>query len=79
MSKPQLFRYTHDDRIMAAFAVEDGDRVMVVGDPDNGSYEWVIRTPTGIDRHSDDGYGIPGIALRDALIAYYGLPDEVTA
>jgi len=37
-----------------------GNEVVVVGDPQNGSYEWLIRTPAGgVVQHSDDGYGDP--------------------
>lgn len=55
-----------------------GDRIEVVGDGDNGCYEWVIwqREKVGavhrITQHSDDGYGCSGIALRDGLIVYHG-------
>jgi hypothetical protein len=52
------------------------DCVEVVGDPDNGCYEWIIRTLEGVLEHSDCGYGMPSVALRDGLIAYYGLPED---
>lgn len=50
--------------------IEEGISVQAVGDPRNGAYEWVIRTPDWI-KHSDSGYGAPGSALRDGLITYY--------
>jgi hypothetical protein len=49
-----------------------GTRIEVVGDSDNAAYEWIIRNADGsVQAHSDDAYGIPEVALRDALIAYY--------
>lgn len=48
--------------------------VVIVGAPDEGCYEWMIRTKNGVEEYSDLGYGDPGIALRDGLIAFYGLP-----
>lgn len=55
-----------------------GDSIEVVGDPDNASYEWVVRRGDEI-KHSDCGYGHSSIALRDALIDYYGLPTSETS
>ncbi|WP_397384719.1 hypothetical protein [Prosthecobacter sp.] len=45
-----------------------GTRLLVVGDPDNGCYEWVIITSSKVAAHSNDGYGISEVALRDGLI-----------
>ena len=53
---------------------DESDHILVVGDPDNGGYEWCIERDGKVDAHSDKGYGIATIALRDGLIAYYGLP-----
>jgi hypothetical protein len=78
MNRPQ-FHYTNVRKTLHSLPAEMDDLIEVVGDPDNGCYEWIIRTPAGIERHSDEGYGIPLVALRDALIAYYGLPDEGVA
>ena len=55
-----------------------GDAIEVVGDPDNASYEWLVRRGDEI-KHSDCGYGHSTIALRDALVEYYGLPTSETA
>ena len=48
------------------------DHVVVVGDPDNASYEWLIRTPNGERERSNSNYGSPEAALRDGLTAYLG-------
>lgn len=46
-------------------------------DPVIGGYEWLIRTERGrIKQHSDCGYGIAAIALRNGLIAYFGMPQD---
>lgn len=45
----------------------------VVGNPEWASYEWVIRRGGEVE-HSDCGYGIAAVALRDGLVAYYGVP-----
>lgn len=45
-----------------------GTRMLVVGDPDNGGYEWVILISGKVADHSNDGYGISEVALRDGLI-----------
>lgn len=52
----------------------DGHVLFVVGDPDNGSYEWVIQHGAELE-HSNCGYSIPFVALRDGLIAYWGSPE----
>lgn len=45
-----------------------GIRLLIVGDPDCGGYEWVILTSGKVQSHSNDGYGISEVALRDGLI-----------
>jgi hypothetical protein len=45
-----------------------GTRLLIVGDPDCGGYEWVILTSGKVESHSNDGYGISEVALRDGLI-----------
>lgn len=46
------------------------DSIEVIGLPDEASYEWLLRTPTGIQHQSRFGYGAPEVALRDGLIFY---------
>ena len=46
-------------------------RVKVIGDPENGAYEWCIEDSHGLS-YSDCGYGIPEVALRDGLTFYWG-------
>lgn len=45
-----------------------GTRLLIVGDPDCGGYEWVILISGKVESHSNDGYGISEVALRDGLI-----------
>lgn len=80
MVKRIRFSYTPNEglRTFHTIGVGSQDTVEVVGDGDNASYEWVIRTPSGVAQHSDCGYGMPEVALRDGLIAYLGLPSRGT-
>ena len=44
--------------------------IEVYGDPDNAWYEWRVLGKYGVQAQSKNAqYGIPEIALRDALIA----------
>ena len=76
-----VMRYT-DHRHLTLIHRIDGDSgedsIEVVGDPDNASYEWVVRCGDEI-KHSDCGYGMASIALRDALIEYHGDRTNETA
>jgi|GEM_PF-6470061 len=45
-----------------------GTHLLIVGDPDSGGYEWVILVSGKVQSHSNDGYGISEVALRDGLI-----------
>lgn len=52
------------------------DFVEVVGDPDNASYEWLIRRGDKVLEHSNCGYGMASIALRDGLVKHFGAPEK---
>ncbi len=76
-SGPKLqFRYTRPDRLVVLHELRGspGWSVRVVGDPDNGCYEWVIERPFSLEA-SNCGYGDSDIALRDGLVAMHGMPD----
>jgi hypothetical protein len=70
------FRYTDfsASELLHFVSVGKNGWVAVIGEPDSGSYEWVIRhdgefhgqTDVYYD-HSDSGYGCPESALRDGL------------
>lgn len=67
------FQYVARDRVrlLKDLSGHGTDRIQVVGDPDNASYEWVIRDEAGkIIEYSDSGYGSTLVALRDGLAAY---------
>lgn len=66
--------YTNGARLKVLYDLpmdDDATRVKVIGEPDNGAYEWCIEGPDGIT-YSDCGYGIPECALRDGLAAWWG-------
>ena len=62
--------------ILHAIDIDGVTRVLVVGDPANGAYEWAIERNGKIEKHSDVGYGISFVALRDGLIQYWDLPHD---
>lgn len=72
-----VLHYTDDVRTLLTVECDGGLSVEVFGDGDNGSYEWRLVADNGlVEQHSDCGYGIPALALRDGLIAYYGPPEH---
>jgi hypothetical protein len=77
-------RYSTAEHVLHEIEVGDGYFVRVVGDADNGCYEWCIERPhqtpftkRSAIEFSDVGYGESAVALRDGLIAYYGLPTRL--
>lgn len=76
-------QYTEPECVLHELDLGDGFIIRVIGDPGNGCYEWLIERPEqSIRQHlefSDCGYGQSEIALRDGLIAYFGLPNAVKA
>lgn len=67
------FKYTNNVLELHRIPCGLDDAVLVVGDPDNAAYEWVIhRLGTGVLQHSDDAFGSPEAALRAGLNAYLG-------
>ena len=68
------FRYTGDSKVLMSIDVDMDAEVLIVGQPENGAYEWVIVNHGKVEQHSVCGYGQKSIALRDGLIAYHGSP-----
>lgn len=70
------FRFITETTVVHSIPVGTTDDVVqVVGEPENGVYEWVINDQDNDTRRfSDVGYGSPAVALRDGLIAALGLP-----
>lgn len=67
-----LFSGLHESRpVIHEICVARDVFVEVVGDGDNGCYDWVIRKEGKITQHSDDGYGEASLALRDGLLVYH--------
>jgi hypothetical protein len=84
LSKLDL-HYSEPCFVLHELDLGDGYFIRVIGDPDNGAYEWCVERPESAKRYgkpaieySDAGYGQTEIALRDGLIAYFGLPEEPT-
>lgn len=69
---PLIIRYADPARIRVLYEVQidAAEFVRVIGDPENGAYEWLIQTADYI-KHSDAGYGQSAIALRDGLFVYF--------
>jgi hypothetical protein len=61
---PTCLRVLHETQI--DFNVD----LKVVGNPENGTYEWLIQRENRLV-HSNCGYGMSSIALRDGLNAYF--------
>lgn len=61
------FKYTGDKVVVYRLDIEADYSVLVVGDPDMVTYEWVLLRSGDVVKHSDDGYGWWVPALRDAL------------
>lgn len=55
----------------------DGGIITVIGDPDNGAYEWCLVEHGVITEHSDCGYGMATVALRDGMIAYHPIESKL--
>jgi hypothetical protein len=69
-------RYSAPVKIIRQLDVDADARILVIGDGNVGAYEWAIEKDGSVEQHSDLGYGIADIALRDGLITYFGLPQS---
>lgn len=74
------FKYTDREYTRLLYRIPGhgfADSVEVIGDPANGSYEWVVRGEDGkIVEHSDSGYGSTFSAMRDGMAAYERVPND---
>lgn len=73
------FHYSANDNVRLLYRMpgyEDDHWVEVIGDPNGGGYEWVIRKAGKIIQHSDSGYGCTFIAMHDGMSVYESLPDS---
>jgi hypothetical protein len=66
--------YTNPKCVLHEFDLGDEFTLRVIGDPDNGGYEWVIESPASELKFSDCAYGQSAIALLDGLVAFFGTP-----
>lgn len=66
-------RYTEAKHLYAridlyGYVPESERFLLVVGDGDNGAYEWAVTSEAGkVARHSDEGFGGAVMALKAAL------------
>ncbi len=66
------FKYTYNAAEVRRLDLEDGDVLVIVGEPDMAFYEWVLIKGGEVAMHSDDGYCWELSALRDGLAWYTG-------
>lgn len=72
------FHYSANDNVLLLYRMPGydlGSWIDVIGDPNGGGYEWVIRKAEKIVEHSDCGYGSTLVAMHDGLAAYDSMPD----
>lgn len=74
-----IVRYCDPARVRVLYEVpiSDTESVKAIGDPENGGYEWLVQTRDWI-KHSDVGYGQSALALRDGLIYYFELWEQMS-
>lgn len=69
--------YTKDVKTLLSIQVDMGMTLEVFGEPDAANYEWRLVLDNGlVEQHSNVGYGVPAVALRDGLCAFLGVPEE---
>lgn len=66
--------YTTPELVFYRIYIDGTNTLLVIGGDGEGSYEWVALKGGALDKHSDCGYGMADIALRDGLIYCFGLP-----
>lgn len=71
------FHHTRIEAVVMSLPLEHECSAHVIGDPENAAYEFVILAGDQIVECSNDGYGSPLVALRDALIAHCGMPEQL--
>ena len=72
-------RYAHGHPAIFDVPVDAGpdSRIVVYGDGEMGWYAWQLRRGGQVVQDDPDaGYGSPEVALRDALIEVYGMPQQ---
>lgn len=67
------FKHTNNVAEVMRLDLEGGDLLVIRGEPDMASYEWVLINGGDSVAHSNDGYGWALAALRDGLAWYTGV------
>ena len=75
LARAMKLNYSTPELVFHRVEIDEHCAVLVIGGDGEGAYEWAIVKDGAIERHSDAGYGIPEIALRDGLIAVWGCPE----
>lgn len=71
-------KYSTPVKVLYEVPVDMKVTLLVIGDPDNAAYEWVlVRDDGSVISFSNQGCGSSSFSLRDGLIAYHGLPNEL--
>ena len=70
------FKYTNNALEVRRLDLEGGDVLVIVGEPDMASYEWVLIKEGDAVANSNGGYGWAAVAMRDGLAFYTGASDE---
>lgn len=76
--KLSMLKNSNPQRVFHELRIGHGTVLRVVGDPDNGGYEWVIESAGSELEFSDCAYGQSAVALCDGLIAIFGTPTPST-
>lgn len=76
MTNYLLQHFGKEAAILHAIDIDGVTRLLVVGDPDNGFYEWAIERNGKAEQHSRLEYTISFAALRDGLIEVWSLPRD---
>ena len=66
--------YTTPELVFYRIDIDGTNTLLVVGGDGEGAYEWVVLKGGALEKHSDCGYVMADIALRDGLIYCFGLP-----
>ena len=70
------FKYTQNVAEVMRLDLDGGDVLVIRGEPDMASYEWVLIKDGDAVANSNGGYGWAAVAMRDGLAFYTGASDE---
>lgn len=74
LARTLKLNYTTPELVFYRIDIDGTNSLLVIGGDGEGAYEWVVLKGGAVEKHSDCGYGMSDIALRDGLIYCFGLP-----